>query len=411
MPAFRALLCLAWLLVFTSGALAATFTMQRGLNLDIWTTWPGPEHWDDEEVLANFPEWRKGVTDRNLADIGKAGFDFVRMPVDPAIFLEDASEARMTRLMRETLAAVDQLHKAGLKVIVDFHLIPSDSRKIGTKQVIADEALFNRYLAMVERLGKALSVTDPATTAFEALNEPVIDCDPTAAPKWPPMLKRLYAAARKGAPVHTLVLSGGCWSSAWGLDKIDPAEFNDDNIIWTFHSYEPYFLTHQGASWTGDVMSYVEHLPYPPDLLGPKALAERLAAIRKKITEKAPEAQRPELLQGLDSMAGGVMNAAQTQSKLDEPFKKAESWGKAHKIAPERILLGEFGMIRQEYQKEFHMPSAWRAAYLRDMTQAAQQRGFPWSVWSWGGAFGITLDDDKRQLDPVILKGLGLRGR
>ena len=66
-------------------------------------------------------------------------------------------------------------------------------------------------------------------------------------------------------------------------------------------------------------------------------------------------------------------------------------------------------MIRQEYRKEFRMPSPWRAAYLKDMIDAAQKRGFPWSVWSWGGAFGITLDDEKRVFDPVILKGLGLQ--
>jgi endoglucanase len=55
------------------------------------------------------------------------------------------------------------------------------------------------------------------------------------------------------------------------------------------------------------------------------------------------------------------------------------------------------------------MPSDWRASYLKDMTEAAHKRGFPWSVWSWGGAFGITLDDKQRVLDPVILKGLGLK--
>jgi endoglucanase len=407
----RALLCFACFLLLTAGAPAATFTMERGLNLDIWTTWPEPEHWDDEEVLANFPEWRKGLAAGNLADIRKAGFDFVRVPIDPAIFLEDASEERIGRLIKGTLASIDLLHKAGLKVVVDFHLIPSDTRKIGTKQVIADTALFERYLVMVERVGKALAATDPATTAFEPLNEPVIDCDPQAAPRWPPMLKRLYASARRAAPAHTLVLSGGCWSSAWGLDKINPSDFGDDNIIWTFHTYEPYFLTHQGADWTGDVMSYVEGLPYPPDLLGEKALAERLAAIRKTIAQKAPEERKSAFLAGLDSMAGGVKNAAQAREKLEEPFQKAEGWGKAHGIPPERIYLGEFGMIRQEYQKQFRMPSAWRAAYLKDMTQAAEKRGYAWSVWSWGGAFGITLDDDKRQLDPVILKGLGLTPR
>jgi len=263
LPLLRALLCLSCLVAGASIAEATAFTMEHGLNLDLWTTWPGPERWDEEAVLANFPEWRQGTSTNNLEDIRKAGFDFVRMPIDPAIFLEDASDRRVTRLIAETLKTVDILHNAGLKVIVDFHSIPSDVRKVGTNQVLADKDLFTRYLDMVGRLGGALSGTDPATTAFEPFNEPTVDCDPTLFPKWPAMLKQLHAAARKAAPHHSLILSGGCWSSAYGLEKIDPAAIADDNVIWTFHSYEPHILTHQGADWTGDSMSYVEGLPYP----------------------------------------------------------------------------------------------------------------------------------------------------
>ncbi|PSH69105.1 glycosyl hydrolase [Phyllobacterium brassicacearum] len=405
----RALFCIACWTAATVAATATTFTMQHGLNLDIWTTWPGPERWDEEPVLANFPEWRQNANASNLQDIRKAGFDFVRMPIDPAIFLEDASDRRITRLIAETLKSVDMLHAVGLKVIVDFHSIPSDVRKVGTNQILADKDLFGRYLEVAGRLGKALSGTDPATTAFEPFNEPVVDCDPTLFPKWPAMLEQLHAAARKAMPKHTLILSGGCWSSAFGLAKIDPGSVADDNIIWAFHTYEPYVLTHQGADWTGDSMSYVEGLPYPPDLMGAKALDERLSIVRNTIETKAPEERRDELLTGFNEMAGGVTNYGMVLAMLNEPFDKAEAWGKEYGIPSKRIYLGEFGMIRQEYRKEFRMPSSWRAAYLKDVITAAEKRGFPWSVWSWGGAFGITLDDEKRAFDPVILKGLGLK--
>ena len=120
-------------------------------------------------------------------------------------------------------------------------------------------------------------------------------------------------------------------------------------------------------------MSYVEGLPYPPDLMGEKAFEERLAAIRKTIETKAPEERREELLTGFNEMAGGVTSYKQVLTMLNEPFDKAAAWGKKHNIPPERIFLGEFGMIRKEYRKEFRMPSAWRAAYLKDMTDAAQQ--------------------------------------
>ncbi len=408
----RLLFRVVFFLAMSAGAATASataFTMQHGLNLDIWTTWPGPQRWDDEAITTNFPEWRRSTRMGNLEEIRKAGFDFVRMPVDPAIFLEDASEKRVTGLIIQTLKSVDLLHRAGLKVIVDFHSIPSESRKVGTTQILEDETLFARYLKMVERIGRAVSMTDPSTTAFEPFNEPVTDCDPGLTPKWPALLSELHAAARKSAPVHTLILSGGCWSSAYGLTKINPSAIADDNVIWTFHSYEPYVLTHQGANWTGDSMSYVEGLPYPPDALGEEVFRKRVATIRQNIETKAPQDQREKLLANFDEMAAGAFTYDMVRAKLNEPFDAAEAWGKTYTIPPERIFLGEFGMIRQEHSKEFRVPPAWRAAYLKDMTNAAQKRGFPWAVWSWGGAFGITLDDEERALDPVILKGLGLR--
>jgi endoglucanase len=141
---------------------------------------------------------------------------------------------------------------------------------------------------------------------------------------------------------------------------------------------------------------------------GGRQFDDRLATIGQTIESKAPEERREELLTGFNEMALGVTTYDKVRKALNEPFDKAQAWGKKYGIVPERILLGEFGMIRQEYRKEFRMPSAWRAAYLSDMTTAARKRGFPWSVWSWGGAFGITLDGKKRVLDPVLLRGLGV---
>lgn len=403
---FHVLFAFACLLVTVATAAATTFTMQRGVNLDPWVTWPPPERWNDEDILSNFPEWRHSASLEDLQAIRKAGFDFVRMPVDPAIFLEDASEARITKLIAGTLKAISMLHKAGLKVIVDLHSIPSDQRKIGTNQILADPALFARYLELVGRLGRTLSITDPALTAFEPFNEPVVDCDLAVYPKWPALLRQLHTAARKALPNHTLILTGGCWASAYGLIQINPTAVADDNVIWTFHSYEPYILTHQGAGWTGDAMAYVEGLPYPPGRLGEAPFDDVLKQARHRIETQAPEDKRLALLKNLDEMAGGVADDAKALARLNEPFDQADVWRRQYNIAPERIYLGEFGMIRQEFGKDFRMPPEWRAAYMKDVVSAAHKRGFPWSVWSWGGAFGITLADDKRVFDPVILDSL-----
>ena len=39
-------------------------------------------------------------------------------------------------------------------------------------------------------------------------------------------------------------------------------KINDDRILYTFHFYEPYIFTHQGAEWTKD-KTYITGFPYP----------------------------------------------------------------------------------------------------------------------------------------------------
>ncbi|RUY36811.1 glycosyl hydrolase, partial [Mesorhizobium sp. M7A.F.Ca.CA.001.13.2.1] len=71
----------------------ATFSMKRGLNLDQWVTWPGEDQWGDAKAILPYPEWRKFLGEDDLKALKDAGFDFLRMPVDPSPFLSDQTVA------------------------------------------------------------------------------------------------------------------------------------------------------------------------------------------------------------------------------------------------------------------------------------------------------------------------------
>ncbi|MBL8580757.1 MAG: hypothetical protein JNL61_00845 [Rhizobiaceae bacterium] len=88
---------------------------------------------------------------------------------------------------------------------------------------------------------------------------------------------------------------------------------------------------------------------------------------------------------------------------MSAPFERVAEWAKRHGVAPDNILLGEFGMIRQEYGVSFVMPPAWRAAYARDMIRLAEEHGFAWSLWSYGGAFGVVDGFDGQQAEPETM--------
>lgn len=400
----RALVLAALTAVAALPAHAAEFEARRGLNLDIWTNWPDESRWGEEEALLPFPEWRRSLDEAGLAKLKAGGFDFLRMPVDPSPFLSQTSARFHDRLYDEVLEAARLVNRAGLKVIVDLHLFPAGSnRSIGMGQVMDDPSLFDRYLEFVRRMATTLRREDPAKLALELMNEPVIECEPgdTA---WPERLRRLHAAARASATRLTLVLSGGCWGSAEGLARLDPRGVPDDNLLWSFHSYAPFLLTHQGATWAGDFIPHVTGLPFPLHEASRAELDAALAKIRAAIRADAPWLRQSGLLAYLDEQVATVDTAEKLEAVMDEPFRIAAAWAQRHGVDPRDVLLGEFGMIRQEWKSDHVMPPRSRAAYYREMIRLAESHGFAWSMWGYGGAFGVVEEFDGRPAEGDVLE-------
>lgn len=398
---------LAMLLLAAMPASAATFSMKRGLNLDIWVTWPEEERWNDPKMLLPYPEWRQHLDEADLAGLKAAGFDFLRMPVDPAPFLSDRSADLRDYLVRSVVESARKINGAGLKVVVDMHLIPGGGpRGPGMGEVMGDPAMFDRYVELVRTMARALSKEDPALVAFEVMNEPVVDCEGDGTNRWPEQLQRLYAAARSSATSLTIVLSGACWASADALASVNAKAISDDNVIWTFHSYEPFLLTTQGATWAGDFIRYVTGLPYPLYAAPRAELDAVLEVIRQRIRDEAPLIRRAGMLAYLDEQVALLDTKEKHDALLERPFATVAAWAQKNDIRPENILLGEFGMIRQEYGNPYVVPGKERAAYVRDMIDHAERHGFSWAIWDYGGAFGVVEEFEGKPAEPDVLNAI-----
>lgn len=395
---------LAVMLALAAPGQAATFSMKRGISLDNWVTWPPEDKWGDADVILPFPEWRRTVDGTALKALKADGFDFVRMPVDPAPLMSDAAAGLRDRLFADVLQSVRLANAAGLKVLVDLHTIPwGDDRSVSTEKLLTDPALFERYLDMLRRMASTLSAEDPQRVALEIFNEPTSGCgaDDRA---WPELAKRLFAAARASATRLTLVIPGACWGDAEGLSRLDPAEFPDRNLIWSFHSYAPFLISHQGADWAGDVATYAAGIPYPPDSVPPEAFAAALDTIRARIRAEAPLVRRSGILSYFDEQMEAISSPDKLRAVMEKPFATVDAWAETHGIPKEDIFLGEFGMIRQEYGKPVVTEPQWRAAYARDMIEIAEKHGFPWALWSYGGAFGVVESYEGEKAEPDVLR-------
>jgi hypothetical protein len=398
---------LAVLLAFAALTLpagAATFSMKRGLNLDQWVTWPAEDKWGERLAILPYPEWRKFLDEDDLKALKDAGLDFLRMPVDPSPFLSDRTAALRDDLYASVLDSARMINRAGLKVVVDLHLIPAGgNRKIGMSEVMRDPAVFDAYAELVRKMARTLAKEDPGQVALELMNEPIVDCDANGTNLWPDRQKELFAAARASATRLTLILTGGCYSNAASLAKVDPKAIPDDNILWTFHSYDPFLLTHQGATWAGDFIRYVTGLPYPLTAVPKAQLDMTLDTIRDRIRAEVPWARQSGMLAYLDEQVAAMDSPEKLAAVMDAPFSTVNAWAKANGVKPQDITLGEFGMIRKEYGNGFVMPAAYRAAYVRDMIARAEAHGFSWSVWSYGGAFGIVDAFDGEKAEPDVM--------
>ncbi|MGY6707693.1 MAG: glycoside hydrolase family 5 protein [Rhizobiaceae bacterium] len=398
-----ALATMAFAAIPSSLAAEPAFQAARGINMDQWVTWPSADRWTDDDALFPFPEWRRSVGREELAELRSAGLDFIRMPVDPVPFMAEHAAGQRERLISEVGEAVDMALEAGLKVIVDLHLIPGGTELPYMARVLNEADDFATYRQLVSDMASSLSGRDPTRVAFELMNEPGTSCDAQGNARWSDLQHQLHADARAAAPDTTLVLTGGCGGNASGLIALDPGVIADDNVIWTFHSYRPFILTHQGALWAGDLIRYVTGLPYPPHEADPADLDARLAIIRARIRAQAPMLRRSGMIAYVEEQLEAISTEEKLHQDLRAPFERVAGWADEHGISRNAILLGEFGMIRQEYGNPFRMPPQHRVAYYRDVIALAEEFGFPWAMWSHGGAFGIMQEFDHRPAEPDVM--------
>ena len=61
---------------------------------------------------------------------------------------------------------------------------------------------------------------------------------------------------------------------------------------------------------------------------------------------------------------------------IDGYLGAAAAWAKRHGIAPEHVLMGEFGALRKD-ARYFGARAADRARYVRDVREAPKRSGFP----------------------------------
>jgi aryl-phospho-beta-D-glucosidase BglC (GH1 family) len=341
--------------------------LQHGINTSLWFAQSSNNY--SVERLRTF------TTGDDIALIQQLGFDHIRLSVDadpllPWLRSPDGSTPFMTELDRVVKTMID--HK--LAVIIDIH--PESSYKAQLRQGTDG---VERFAALWRALATHFSSSDPEYVFFEIMNEPEQD-DPY---RWQGIESFIAEQIRQAAPGHTIIATGAHYSGLENLMMLEPIALS--NVIYTFHDYEPFPFTHQGATWTSPQVQPLRAVPYP----------------------SKPEAMQPNVDQE-STLAGQFwveqygLNRWDAQ-RVDATLSFAERWSQLHH-AP--VYCGEFGVLRD------YADPAMRAQWLLDMRVTLERHKIGWAMWDYQTNFGVVTKKDGRTIpDSSILRALGLKGQ
>lgn len=282
-------------------------------------------YWTDESQRRF--EWR------HFTEIKKAGFDFVRLNLQAFRHMD-----AQNRLDRAWLAKLDDVLRhaqaAGLGVIIDEHdfdVCSSDLNMCRTKLAAFWTQVAPRFANL------------PRNVAFELLNEPH---DKLNGEPWNELFAQVLSVVRSSNPTRIVVVGPSHWNSLKDLPLLKlPA---DPNLLVTFHYYEPFHFTHQGATWAGEEVKGLHGITWGSD-------ADRAA--------------------------------------LRSDFDEVAAWSAANHRP---ILLGEFGA----YDKS-GTPLDLRVAYIQAAREEAERHGFGWAYWQFEGDFVVWDMQNQRWIEPI----------
>jgi len=328
------------------------------------------ENWWTGTKAKNYGDFVKAKEvakrEKMFADIARARFKTVRIPINFGAWASLEKPYRWTN--EEGLKTADLFVKwasdNNLNAIIDLHHVEFDGKVEGA-------ATTERVIWLWREIANRYKATNPEKVFFELRNEP----HDIKAEEWREQAAEIIKGVRQIAPNHTLVVGFHDWNSRRAL--IDSEPFADKNIIYTFHYYDPFIFTHQGATWAGEGLPDLKNIPFPA--------AENKIAVPASAQGKWVENQ---------------INAYREDSRAEKMFrdlKAAKDWSEKKKVP---IFLGEFGSFTK-----YAAPDD-RCRHAEAVYSALGRLKIPNAWWEWDGSFNM-FKTGTTQISDCMRKAVG----
>jgi endoglucanase len=264
-----------------------------------------------------------------------AGFNAVRLPIkwddDTAQTAPYTIDPTLTFSKLDPILA--EARKRGFAIVINVHHYDA--------LMVNPQGEESRYLAIWRQIAQRYDM-QPGDLYFELLNEPKGEFNNNPE-LWNTLIPKVVSTIRSSNPTRLLIVGPVRWNNINHLKFLRLP--NDANLTVTFHFYDPFDFTHQGASWVN---------PVPP--IG-------------------------------TSWTGTASQKAEIDKKLDQ----AVTWATTNSRP---LFMGEFGTYNKAKLND-------RALWTEYVRKAAVARNIGWSYWESDKGFGAYNYSTKQWIDPL----------
>ena len=196
--------------------------------------------------------WNKNILTDDVVNesdfilLKQLGFHSIRLPVAFKYF--ETQHIPINEVFIRIDSVIRFCKKYKLKLVLDYHYgeLNDNNYLKETPEII------KTWISLAKRYNNISA----DLLLFEIYNEP-----PHMNPQlWKDAAYNIVTALRKVDARRTLIVGASNFNSIYELSRF--VRLADENIIYTFHFYEPFFFTHQGAAWVGDQVA-TTGVPFP----------------------------------------------------------------------------------------------------------------------------------------------------
>ncbi len=254
-------------------------------------------------------DWGYKIRAEDFKRLKLAGFDTVRVPIKFSAHTDNNPPYRISPdLIKRVDQIVDWAIVEGLQIIIDVH----HYEELMQNPYVHEPRLEAMWTQIAYHYAKA-----PNNLMFELINEPN---DKMTIERTDQLNRRLLNIVRQHNPGRWVIIGSAGWGNLDALMKSNPPR--DPRVMTTFHFYDPFEFTHQGATW-------VPGANYPTGVKW-SARSEERAAIASELDKAARWRDKTRMPMLLGEF--GAINKADTTSRA--------RWAEVVRVESERRQIG-----------------------------------------------------------------------